>query len=274
MSTFLLRADKAQRYLSVARHMAKELSKDRSTQVGALFLHPTDFTILAMGYNGLPRGCRDEVPERHQRPLKYDYFEHAERNTIYNACREIFRGASACVDRMPDLSCVRALISVGVSSLFILGTISKEDHRQALELLEEAGVSVSSGSLEDHLEGRDLPLPAVLVELRHHQRLNPDAEAAVIQLSNGRLIHAVRSQTSDSIAPVRQLIYAQARPLLQGSVAVVTLRPCIECSAALLAVGVREVVCPPVPDTLRERWDWDLKATLTASGVSLQELDI
>ena len=252
--------------------MARELSKDTSTQVGALFLHPTDFTILAMGYNGLPRGCRDDVPERHQRPLKYDYFEHAERNTVYNACREIFRGAAAGVDRMPDLSCVRALISVGVSSLYILGSISKKDHRQALELLEEAGVSVSAGSLDDHLEGRSRPLPAVLVELRHHQRLNPESETAVIQLSNGRLIQAVRSQDQDSIPPVRQLIYAQARPMLQGSVAVVTLRPCKECSAALLAVGVREVVCPPVPETLRERWDWDLKATLNAAGVSLQEL--
>lgn len=272
MNTHLLRADKAHRYLSVARHMAQVLSKDTSTQVGALFLHPSDFTVLAMGYNGLPRGCDDDVPERHQRPLKYDYFEHAERNTVYNACREVFRGACSAVDRMPELSCVRALISVGVAELYILGSLSVEEHRQALELLAEAGVKVSAGSLVEHLSAGASPLPAVLVELRHHQRLNPGAEVAVIQLSNGRLTHATRFEKPGAMAPVRQIIYAQARYLLQGSVAVVTLAPCRECTEALLAVGVREVVCPPVPEALQGRWGWDLRAALEEAGVSLQEL--
>ena len=35
-------------------------------------------------YNGIVRGVSDDIPERLERPTKYDFFEHAERNAVYN----------------------------------------------------------------------------------------------------------------------------------------------------------------------------------------------
>ena len=61
-------------------------SKDRSTQVGAVIVGE-DRSPGPYGYNGFPRIIDDEKEERHIRPTKYDWTEHAERNAIYNAAR-------------------------------------------------------------------------------------------------------------------------------------------------------------------------------------------
>lgn len=76
-------------------------SKDPSTKTGAIVVGP-DREIRATGYNGLVRGVNDDVPERLERPTKYDFFEHAERNAIYNAC---LTGTSlkGCVMLQPTL---------------------------------------------------------------------------------------------------------------------------------------------------------------------------
>lgn len=72
------------RFLELAE-LVSSWSKDPSTQTGAVVVGP-DKEIRATGYNGLVRGVADDIPERMKRPTKYDFFEHAERNAIYNAC--------------------------------------------------------------------------------------------------------------------------------------------------------------------------------------------
>jgi len=61
-------------------------SKDRSTKVGAVIVGP-DNEIRSTGYNSFVRGINDTIEERQQRPEKYFWFEHAERNAIYCAAR-------------------------------------------------------------------------------------------------------------------------------------------------------------------------------------------
>ena len=72
------------RFMDVAKLVAT-WSKDTSTKVGAVVVGP-DKEIRSTGYNGLVRGVDDNIPERMERPTKYDFFEHAERNAVYNAC--------------------------------------------------------------------------------------------------------------------------------------------------------------------------------------------
>ena len=72
------------RFMEVARLIAT-WSKDPNTKTGAIVVGP-DREIRATGYNGLVRGVNDDIPERMERPTKYDFFEHAERNAVYNAC--------------------------------------------------------------------------------------------------------------------------------------------------------------------------------------------
>ena len=72
-------------FVSIAEQV-KEKSKDIKTKIGAVIVGK-DNEILSTGYNSFPRGLNDNVVQRQERPEKYFWFEHAERNAIYNAAR-------------------------------------------------------------------------------------------------------------------------------------------------------------------------------------------
>lgn len=93
-------------------------SKDRSTQVGAVIVNDR-MTVLASGWNGFPRGVNDDINIRHERPAKYMWTEHAERNAIYNAAAEGIRlkGATMYVPWHPCADCARAIIQSGIATL-------------------------------------------------------------------------------------------------------------------------------------------------------------
>lgn len=101
------------RFLDQARTIAT-WSKDRSRGVGCVVTR--DNRILASGYNGFPPGVNDEVPERHERPAKYLWTEHAERNAIYQAARMgiALEGATMYGSAPPCAPCTRAIGSAGI----------------------------------------------------------------------------------------------------------------------------------------------------------------
>jgi dCMP deaminase len=72
-------------FLKIAEQI-KLKSKDESTQIGAVIVGK-DNEILSTGYNSFPRGLDDSKKERQERPEKYFWIEHAERNAVYNAAR-------------------------------------------------------------------------------------------------------------------------------------------------------------------------------------------
>lgn len=102
------------RYLEIARSISS-WSKDTSTQVGCVIVG-RGAEILSTGYNGLPRGAYDDLPERQIRPEKLFWFEHAERNAIYNAARVgiPLSGSTAYVTLCPCMDCARGLIQSGI----------------------------------------------------------------------------------------------------------------------------------------------------------------
>ena len=90
-------------------------SKDKSSKIGAVVVGENR-EIRAAGYNGIVRGVDDEMPERQERPTKYDFFEHAERNAVYNACLigASLKGCVIYVTSMPCPDCARAIIQSGI----------------------------------------------------------------------------------------------------------------------------------------------------------------
>lgn len=102
------------RFMELARLVAT-WSKDPSTKTGAIVVGP-DREIRATGYNGLVRGVDDSKPERMERPTKYDFFEHAERNAIYNACLTgtSLKGCIMYATHPPCTDCARAIIQAGI----------------------------------------------------------------------------------------------------------------------------------------------------------------
>lgn len=104
-------------FLGLAGYVSQK-SKDQSTKVGAVIVGP-DHEVLSLGWNGFPRGVDDNVQERHERPAKYEWTEHAERNAIYNAARHgiALRGATIYVTHAPCAACARAIVQSGIRAV-------------------------------------------------------------------------------------------------------------------------------------------------------------
>jgi dCMP deaminase len=105
-------------YFSKMLDVVRSKSKDTSTQVGCIIVGK-DNEVRSTGYNGFPRGVNDDimsVPERYARPEKYKWFEHAERNAIYNAARigTATDGCRVYVTGIPCMDCARAIIQAGI----------------------------------------------------------------------------------------------------------------------------------------------------------------
>jgi len=140
--------NKAKKFLPIV-HAVASLSKDRSTKVGAIALGP-NFEIRATGYNGMPRGCDDNIEIRHQKPEKYFWFEHAERNLIYNAARvgTPLEGCTLIVSPLfPCMDCARAIVQAG----FIRVIAQADDNprwaehaAKSAELFKECGIEYYS----------------------------------------------------------------------------------------------------------------------------------
>ena len=73
-------------------------------------------------FTGAPRpeDYVTELNERWDRPQKYDWVEHAERNAIYNAARMgiPLKGCSAFITLAPCAACTRALIQSGIVEVY------------------------------------------------------------------------------------------------------------------------------------------------------------
>lgn len=150
-----MRRDKAIKYHRLACSLAQEFSKDPSTKVGSFLIAPDSLQVLSLGYNGMPRGVSEEVQTRWERPAKYQYVEHAERNALYNACRHgtPIEGAICVVTMFPCTDCARALIQSGVRTLVAPRPDTQHPRwgsqfQVALEMFEEVGMQLML--LEEH----------------------------------------------------------------------------------------------------------------------------
>lgn len=135
------------RFLRLAGHVAG-WSKDRSRKVGCVIVDNNNI-VRSVGYNGFPRGVFDEIEARHERPAKYQWTEHAERNAIYNAARTgvLLEGCRMYLPWFPCVDCARAIVQAGITELIAFRP-NLEDERWGtdfvvgLQMLEEAGVVV------------------------------------------------------------------------------------------------------------------------------------
>ena len=131
-------------FLEMATLVAKK-SKDPSTKVGAVIVGP-EHEVRSTGYNGFPRGIDEYPPSRWERPEKYQWCEHAERNAIYNAAMmgTPLKGCTAYVQCTPCAPCGRGITEVVISKENPFSDRSdwKDDIDFSLEMLKEAGVSI------------------------------------------------------------------------------------------------------------------------------------
>lgn len=125
-------------------------SKDSSRKVGCVLVDPISNAVISMGFNGFPRGVDETILERHERPTKYFFSEHAERNSIYLAAHHgvSTRGATAYTQSAPCSDCARALIQAGISvvvcrknNLFV-GSSWEPSIAVGKQMMVEAGIEL------------------------------------------------------------------------------------------------------------------------------------
>ena len=146
------------KFIELSRHVSG-WSKDISRKVGAVVVDE-DKIVLSMGYNGFPRGCDDDIESRFERPTKYLYTEHAERNAIYHASRHgvKLKGCVMYTTLFPCADCTRAIIQSGISS--IVTSPPDLSHNQwgnhfkaSIEMLKESGIKIRV--FDDNLDTYD-----------------------------------------------------------------------------------------------------------------------
>lgn len=108
-----------QYFLTMAYLVAMK-SKDQSTHVGAIIVGG-DNQVIATGYNSLPRGFDDSRTDVQLRPLKYSYFEHSERNAIYNSALTGVSTKDAVMYTLayPCSDCARAITQAGIREVVV-----------------------------------------------------------------------------------------------------------------------------------------------------------
>jgi dCMP deaminase len=128
-------------------------SKDTSRKCGCVIVGP-DNEIRSTGYNDHVRGIIDS-PERRERPEKYYWTEHAERNALFNAARAGIstNKCRAYIYANPDLfscyECTRGLIQSGIVKIIcdsppdFNDPIWGEGFKRTFAMLTEAEVQIS-----------------------------------------------------------------------------------------------------------------------------------
>lgn len=127
-------------------------SKDPSTKVGAVIVD-SDNEVVSTGYNALPRGANDNVPERYIKPLKYHCTCHAEANAISLAARKghSTNGCKIYVPWFPCIECAKLIIQSGISEVILHEDFPgvKENNSSwaegmilGQEILSECGVNI------------------------------------------------------------------------------------------------------------------------------------
>lgn len=128
-------------FYGFAEHAATK-SRD-TTKVGAALIGP-EGEVRLTGFNGPSRGVLD-LPERFERPAKYDWINHAEASVIGFAAREGIRtkGCTLYVTHAPCSNCASLIVQAGVTKVvYGPGTTSMPTEKFEIgqQMFREAGI--------------------------------------------------------------------------------------------------------------------------------------
>lgn len=139
------------RWLKMA-YAAATNSRDPSTQIGAMLVNseePEDSKCHVLAANNFPFGINDKLADRWERPLKYSYVEHAERNVIFAAARRgvqtmaltMYATWAACAE------CSRAIIQAGIYEVVCHTTQAYEQSERWKESVKLGRALLAEGNV-------------------------------------------------------------------------------------------------------------------------------
>lgn len=147
------------RFLFLAKSISS-WSKDPSTKAGAVIMTVSGEPV-SFGYNGIPKKITDSEVLYKDRDTKLMVVEHAERNAIYQANRNL-SGCVIYVTHYPCTGCARAIIQSGITTVVVdqeqtIGSGSDYTTRWNNEIemskwmFEQAGVEVLDSKRDENV---------------------------------------------------------------------------------------------------------------------------
>jgi len=136
-------------YLTEAYKYARDKSQDKSTQIGCILVSPFE-GVVTYATNTFTHGISPNK-KMQERPLKYDYIEHAERNAIYRCALKGYctSGLTMYCPWWCCADCARGIVQCGINRfvghhlMYELATKRwKDSIDRGMELLHAAGVEV------------------------------------------------------------------------------------------------------------------------------------
>lgn len=134
-------------------YLVASKSKDRYTKIGTVIVDGR--TVISEGYNGLASGVNDDIDSRHERPEKYFWYSHSERNAIFHCARRGIKTEKTTLMTLglPCCDCADAIINSGIKKIIIHKEWQdvwdkithnkwKESQIRSTEKFKEAGVTV------------------------------------------------------------------------------------------------------------------------------------
>jgi dCMP deaminase len=132
------------RFLDLAAHVA-QWSKDPSTRVGCVIAN--DKKVIALGYNGFPKGIEDSAERLNDRDTKYKYVVHSEPNAFANAKGSVEGCTIYTYPFAPCAECMKLIITNGIKRV-IYPTVSDELRVRWGEKLDFAADMAREAGLE------------------------------------------------------------------------------------------------------------------------------
>ncbi len=129
------------RFLDLCEHVAT-WSKDPSTKLGSVIVDDKK-RVVSIGYNGFPRGVFDYEERYKDRPTKYLFVAHAERNALDNAPMMV-DNCTMYVTLLPCNECAKSIIQKGITTV-VTYRPEREDvfnWNTTFAMFNEAGVNV------------------------------------------------------------------------------------------------------------------------------------
>ena len=137
-------------YFMTMVYLVASKSKDKRTHMGAVVVGPHK-EIRSTGYNNFVRGLDDSVLERQEKGEKQNWFEHAERNAIYNATL-IGTSLVDCImytNGIPCMDCARGIVQSGIREVVVDKKWSPNTfiewakrNKRTIEMFEEVGIKL------------------------------------------------------------------------------------------------------------------------------------
>lgn len=129
------------RFLGLAEHIA-QWSKD-TTKVGAVIVD-RDCSIVSLGFNGFPRGVKDDPARLEDRVTKWHITVHAERNAMLYAKRSLVGCVLYTIPCQPCSQCAAMIVQAGIRTVICRGTErTDEPFLHTRMIFQEAGVSLN-----------------------------------------------------------------------------------------------------------------------------------